>query len=208
MRRARRKYVLLVYRRMLDRWWPVVFLIGLALLAVWWVSAQGLEPPTELWREDVLLLMLSLFVLVCALILFLMGRMAYVQAHAKHLRLVTPFLPMNISYKRIRRTSSASMQSLFPPSRLTNWQREILEPLAGKTAIVIELTSMPLPQSTLRFFLSPFFFKDKTPHLVILVQDWLNFSTELDSRRTGGDIPQEKTRSPASILSRLPRQDQ
>jgi len=60
----------------------------------------------------------------------------------------------------------------------------------------------------LRLFLSRFFFKDKTPHLVLLVRDWMKFITELDSMRAGGGIqPPASGRSQRnSILSKLPRQ--
>jgi hypothetical protein len=56
-------------------------------------------------------------------------------------------------------------------------------------------------------FLSRFFFKDKTPHLVILVNDWMMFSTEMDSFRTdtGPRSPEQRKRTRDSILSRLPQ---
>jgi hypothetical protein len=61
-----------------------------------------------------------------------------------------------------------------------------------------------MPQSTLRLFLSPFFFKDKTPHLVILVDEWMKFSNELESLRQGGVSSTPQQRRDSSILSRLP----
>ena len=58
----------------------------------------------------------------------------------------------------------------------------------------------------LRFFLSRFFFKDRTPHFVILVDDWMRFSTELESLRRGdGDTsPANRDTYDPSMLSRLP----
>ncbi len=73
------------------------------------------------------------------------------------------------------------------------------------TAMVVELNALPMPASTLRLFLSPFFFKDKTPHLVILVQDWMSFSTQLESLRVSGGEPVRKPEMNSSILNRLPR---
>jgi len=59
----------------------------------------------------------------------------------------------------------------------------------------------------LRMFLSRFFFKDKTPHFVILVKDWMGLSTEIDSFRTGDDSYEKPARKRGndSILSRLPK---
>jgi len=74
------------------------------------------------------------------------------------------------------------------------------------TAIVINLNGYPMPQFVLRWFLSPFFFKDKTPHIVILVKDWLRFSAELDSMRFSQKKAAKSRSRDNSILSRLPRQ--
>src|SRR5258708_7612392 len=111
---------------------------------------------------------------------------------------------MNVSYRRIQRATTASIAGLFPPKSISGWRREIIEPLAHRTAVVIELNAWPMPSSALRFFLSPFFFKDRTPHLVIVVQDWIGFSTELESLRINAGEA-ERDLSSSSILTRLPR---
>ena len=83
--------------------------------------------------------------------------------------------------------------------------QEIVSPLANKTAMVIDLNGYPVPAFILRLFLSRFFFKDKTPHLVILVEDWMRFSAELESMRMGSEPePAATKRGKNSILSRLP----
>jgi hypothetical protein len=147
----------------------------------------------------------GLFVVGVALFMFTLRRSAYVQLFNDHLRLVTPFLRINISYKRLQRTASATMGALFPPNSISSWRREIIEPLASRTALVIELNGYPISQTVLKFFLSPFFFKDKSPHFVLLVKDWMQFSAELETLRAGGGmtVPRKKPSS-QSILSRLP----
>ena len=125
-----------------------------------------------------------------------------IQPFVYHLRLATPFLRLNISYKRIRRSTSATMAGIFPPSAVKGMRREILEPLAARTAILLDLNGMPVSQSMLRLFLSPFFFKDQTPHIVLLVGDWMRFSAELESLRAGGEVGAPR-RANRSILSRL-----
>jgi hypothetical protein len=131
---------------------------------------------------------------------------AYVQPLSKSLRLVTPFMRLNISYKRFKRTTATEMRYLFPLKSMSGWVRDIFSPLATKTALVIDLNGYPISPVLLRLFLSRFFFKDKTPHLVILVEDWMRFSSELDSMRSGVDPnPPTQKRSKNSILSRLPQ---
>jgi hypothetical protein len=200
MAKGGRRYALVVYTHMLNRWWPAVFTLGIALLGLSWaLRSWGFED----WRWLAFASIGGLNIFL-GILLLLMRKSAYVQPFSDHLRLVTPFLRLNISYKRFRRTISANMGALFPPQSVSSWRREIIQPLAKMTALVIELTGYPMSQSSLRLFLSPLFFKDKTPHFVILVDDWMKFSNELESMRSGAvpSAPQKKRDN--SILSRLP----
>jgi len=202
--RAGHRYSLVMYTHMLDRWWPATLFLALGMFALAWAVRSYYPDPLYDWRW-LTLGSVGVFVLVVTLFLFIIRKAAYVQPHADHLRLVTPFLRLNISYKRLRRSSSASMEGLFPPRSVSSWQREIIEPLARKTAVVVELNGYPISQPVLKFFLSPFFFKDKTPHFVLLVDDWMRFSAELESMRSGGDVATPKKTGDKSILSRLPQ---
>ena len=200
--RAGKRHTLLVYKLMIRRWWTAVFALGLATILL----AYTFHTTVETWRWMAAAAIGS-FVAVFGLIMFAFRNSAYVQPFGDHLRLATPFLRLNVSYKRLRRTSPAQMSILFPRKSLSNWRAEIIEPLAPKTALVIELNGFPTSQTVLRFFFSPFFFKDSSPHFVILVDEWMKFSTELESMRTGGsgDSPEKKPHSDQSILSRLPQ---
>lgn len=196
-----RRYPLVIFTTMMSRWWTAVFALGLAMLGLAWVlRSWGFEQ----WRWMVFAA-LGVFSVIAGLVIWLIRKSAYVQPFNDHLRLVTPFLRMNISYKRFRRASPASMGSLFPPKEIPRSLVDIVEPLARMTAIIIEVNALPIPRSTLRFFLSPLFFKDKSPHIVILVEDWMRFSAEMDSMRHGGDVPQTQHRRDISILSKLPK---
>ena len=200
MARASRRYTLVMYTRMINRWWPAVLALGLAMFALaWMLYDRGFEE----WRWLAMSSVAGLIVIM-SLFLFAIRKSAYVQIFDDHLRLATLFLRLNISYKRIRRASPSAMYALFPPKSLSGWRREILEPLNKMTAVVIELNGYPISQTVLRFFLSPFFFKDNTPHFVILVQDWMRFSSELESKRVGGNAPVGQRPRDQSILSRLP----
>lgn len=185
MAKGGRRYPLVVYTHMINRWRPAVIAIGLALLGLsWGVYSQGVEQ----WRW-LTFASLGAFHLFIGLLLLVIRKSAYVQPFSDHLRLVTPFLRLNISYKRFRHAPSANMGELFPPKSVSNWQANIIQPLAKMTALVIELNGYPISRLTLRLFLSPLFFKDKTPHFVILVEDWMRLSSELESMRTGRTGP-------------------
>ena len=204
MAKAGKRYPLLIYTHMIDRWWPAILLLGLALVSLTWPLYQDpFMRLAEPWRWQIMA-WLGGAVIVISLGMASFRKGGYVQPFSDHLRLVTPFLRMNISYRRILRTSTVSMAATFPLKNISGWRREIIRPLASLTAVKIELNALPMPLPVLRFFLSPFFFKDSTPHFIILVNDWMCLSTELDSMRVSGNMPEQKV-SERSILSRLPR---
>ena len=205
MARAGHKYPLIVYRHMLDRWWPAMIAMGLVMLAL--AYGEYIDPLGKFlpWRWQ-LFGGIGVLALLVGIFFIFIKYIAYIQPLPSSLRLVTPFLRLNISYKRIRKTTTTEMHYLFPKKSMSGWVQDIFAPLATKTAVVIELSSYPVSAPLLRLFLSRFFFKDKTPHFVILVKDWMNFSTELESMRTGVDPnPPGQKRPPNSILSRLPQ---
>ncbi|MBL8062942.1 MAG: hypothetical protein JNK32_07990 [Anaerolineales bacterium] len=200
-RKGGKKYRLVLYTRMMSMWWTAVFALGIALLGLAWALYNW---GYESWRWMVFAGVGGLGAFM-GLMIFLLRKSAYVQPFSDHLRLATPFLRLNISYKRFRRSATASISALFPPNSVSGWQREIIAPLAKMTAIVIDLTSLPMSQNMLKLFLSPLFFKDKTPHLVILVDDWMRFSAEMDSMRHGTVTSAPQSRRDISILSKLPK---
>ena len=203
MAKTGRRYPLVIYTHMLNRWWPATLTLSLALFAVAWGVSRTPDGQAQPFLVDTTTGLGGL-VFVFTLFLFIIRKAAYVQPFGTYLRLVTPFLRINISYRRFRGSTTTEMRALFPPKSVSSWRREIIAPLSGMTAIVINLSGYPVSPFVLRWFLSPFFFKDKTPHIVILVKDWLRFSSELDSMRLGGGKDAKQESPSDSILSRLP----
>ena len=204
MARAGHRYPLIVYRHMLNRWWPAMIAIGLGMFALAYseyIAPLGRFLP---WRWQ-LFAAIGGLAIVIGIFFWVIRFFAYVQPHPGYLKLATPFMRINISYKRIRKTTTTEMRYIFSQKSMSGWVREIFSPLATKTALVIELSGYPISPALLRLFLYRFFFKDKTPHLVILVDEWMRFSSELESMRSGIDLnPPTQKRQRNSILSRLP----
>jgi hypothetical protein len=206
MARGGTKFPLLVYQRLVGRWWTPMIAMGLGLFGI--AYGQYLEPLGPYLPMTWLpLVAIGVLAILVGIFFLIIKQFAYVQAFPTYLKFVTPFLRFNISYKRIQRTGTSEMKLLFPPKSMSGWLREIFAPLASQTAVIIELKGYPVSATMLRLFLSRFFFKDKTPHFVILVKDWMKFTTELDSLRSGGgdsfDPPSQKPKR-NSILARLP----
>lgn len=212
MAKGRRKYRLLVYYRVLDRWVPATLTIAIVIFlnvgVLWgaqWYFIDPAENPLPVLSDNGGYIMIGVgcFALLLTFFFWLARGGAYAQLFDTHIRLATPFLRTNISYKRIHRVTTAQVASLFPPAKYKGGDREIIEPLAAETALVVHLTSYPLPRFALGLFLSPFFFYDKTPHFVFIVDDWMNFSIELDSRRSGNKPKTPRRPSGPRIASGL-----
>jgi hypothetical protein len=184
------RHPLLLYTRVMDRLWRYTLALGMLLLAVWGYSwwtgeallhAQYYRPVVLPGEVDLLLLAGAVMALGFSLFAFFARRMAYVQPRRDHIRLVTPFLRTNISYRRILSTHPSEFAQIFPPKDASWAQRRLLEPFYGKTAVVLELSGFPMPPAALRLFLAPQMFYRRSKGLVLLVPDWMAFSTEIDS---------------------------
>lgn len=194
------RHVLLFFRRSADRLWKYTLLLGLVFGAVWFfpllreTSLMGISSKT-------LLLVATVITLFIAVFSFFSRNMSYVQAKSDCLRLVTPFLRLNISYRRMRTAYPVLLQQLFPMDTASWAQRQYLEPFYGKTVIVIEIKGYPLPLPLLKLFLPAQMFSPRTEGLVLAVTDWMKFSTELDTIH--GNWMQEqknKSRPPSGTL--------
>jgi hypothetical protein len=179
-RKSGSRHVLLFYRRTMDRLWKTTFVLGLVLaIAGGWTLVQdtpvfGISSNVWLFAGAVLAFALSIFA-------FLARFRAYTQVYANYLSVVTPFLHLKISFKRMRSIHPVLVQQLFPKDEASWAERSFLEPFYGKTAVVITMRGYPLNPKLLRLFLPAQMFSPRTTGLVLMVPDWMKFSTELDS---------------------------
>jgi len=206
MARGGRKYPLIIYQHLVNRWWTPMIAIGLVMFAL--AYGEYTDPVYRYipWRWQ-LFAGIGVLAILVGIFFFVIKYLAYIQPFPGYIKLATPFLRIHISYKRIHKTTTAEMGQLFPPKSMSGWIRGIFAPLASKTAIILELKAYPIPPFILRLFLSRFFFRDKTPHFVILVKDWMGLSAEIDSFKSGGGSSQNQhqKRTGDSILSKLPK---
>ena len=202
-----RRYRLILYTAMLDCWWKFILGLGLVLVGL----AIGLRILSELLPQYLFLLEPDLtlwtvagaggFAVLLSVFVFLMAKSAYVQPCPTHLRLITPFLRLNISYQLIIQASIVEMKHLFPIKSYKGWRLRLARQLSVNTAIVLDLREWPLPYGVLALFLSPFFFPDKSPLLALLVTNWMEFSMELDSLRSAWIKSQHAPKNdPHSVL--------
>ena len=174
-----RRHILLLYRRMMDRLWGPTLALGILMLILWfWSDFFFPELP---FIYVLALLIGAVIVLAFSVFAFLARKMGYVQAYPDHLRIVTPFLLLKISYRRLINSYPSEFFRLFPPTK-THWaEHRFLEPFYERTALVVEVSQYPIKPSLLRLFLLPQMFLPQSRALVLVVQDWMALSTEIDS---------------------------
>ena len=206
--RKGRRYRLPLYQRALKRWisatfWMTVFLAAFGA-AAWFFAPEITETQVFIiWGAAIAAGLLTL-------LFFAIRKSSYVRCMQKHLLIATPFLRVKVPYRRIKRTSNAEMSSLFPARKLSTSRRDILGPLASNTALILWLDGYPMSPGLMRTMMSPFFFYEKTPHFVLLVDDWMGLSIELESIRSalkqqvppvappgGPMMPQPRKQAPA-----------
>lgn len=173
-----KRHTLLFYRRFMDQLWPITLFLGVFLLAFWWWKELLVPEMPALFSA--VILGSGVFALALGIFALLARNMTYAQARSGYFAVVTPFLRLKISYRRIRAVHPAEFQQLFPVQN-TGWaQKEFLSPFYGKTVLVVELFSFPVHPRWLRLFLPAPMFLPTTTGLVFVVKDWMLLSTDID----------------------------
>ena len=180
--RAGGRHPLLFYRRTMDRIWKATLALGILLIAV---SAFSLVEPTQLlgMSSDAWLFVAAAVALALSIFAFFARFVAYVQAQPDSLKIVTPFLRFHISYQRMRSVRPTLTQQVFPPEKSSWSQRSFLEPFYGKTVLVVDLKGFPIRPGLLKLFLPDSMFARSTTGLVLMVPDWMQLSTDIDTFR-------------------------
>ena len=174
------RHPLLLYRRTMDRVGEYTLILGIFLgVAGGW----PLLKETFIWgfNSTVWLLGIALLSFAISLFAYLTRLVAYVQVAESTLNVITPFIRMKISYRRIQSFHPVLVQQIFPSEGLSWATRSYLSAFTGKTALLVELRGYPINPAILHIFWSAQMFSPQSTGLVLLVSDWMKLSTELDS---------------------------
>jgi hypothetical protein len=166
----------------MDRVWTYTLALGLVFATA---SRWSLIQETEIFgiSSDFWIQWTAALAFLVSLFAFCTRFFAYVQAGQSFLSINTPFLRLRVAYNRMNSIHPVLIQQMYPTNSSSWAQRSFLEPLYGKTALMIEVRSFPMNPAYLRLFLPKEMFSNRSTGLVILVPDWMKLSTELDSFR-------------------------
>jgi hypothetical protein len=181
-RKSYGRHTLLPYRRALNRIWKITFLLAIVLAAAWWWGPWK-DQRDGLFSIDLIMFAAAGIAFVLTIFFLLARHMAYVQPYQKYIKVASPFLRMNISYRRMQGVRPVLVQQIFPKDEIRRSQLNALEPYYGKTAVVLELRSFPVNESLLKLLLPSWMFTSQFKGLVLIVPDWMKLSTEIDTFR-------------------------
>jgi hypothetical protein len=166
----------------MDRIWKLTLLLAIFLSVAWgWRYWQ--TQTIIVLSVDSLILVSALLAFMLTLVFLVARSMAYVQPTSKYLKVATPFMRVNISYKRVRGVRPVLMQQLFPKDDVKRSLYKTVAPYYGKTAVAVELKSFPSDPKIMKMFMPASMFAKQFQGMVFLVPDWMKLSTEVDSYR-------------------------
>jgi len=180
-----KRFRLLIYERMWQRWaWPCV-LIVLASAALWRFAPRISTIHPSLRILAIIPALVCLVILVYA---YLARRLAWIQCRSGHLRIQTPIYPLAISYSRIKGARPKTLGQVFDPTAQKAAQRNWLRPYWHKTVLVVELSKYPVSKKWLRLWFSPYLLPPHVTGFVFLVEDWMALSRQLEDYRANWEM--------------------
>jgi hypothetical protein len=173
-RRFGRRRALLYQKRFNEMvFWPAILILSVVGgLLVW-------DPPEfEQYRAQLLVAFLGTGLILILTSLFRLR--AYVRCLKHDLLIQLPFHRLVIPYREIERSRPSDLYRVFSPREQRGTQLRFLEPLLGKTVLVLELERLPASRRQLRVWMGKYMLLPDDEGLVIPVRDWIAFDRELE----------------------------
>jgi hypothetical protein len=180
-----KRFRLLLYERMWQKWALPSLLVTLASVVLWLFSPRIRFLPSLL-RPLTLVPALACFAILAYT--FLARRMAWAQCRTGHLHIQTPIYPLAVSYTRIKAVRPSTFADVFEPAKEKPGRRNWLRPYWGMTVIVVEVSSLPVSKGWLRLWFNPYMLAPDVIGFVLLVDDWMTLSRQLDDFRSNWEL--------------------
>ncbi len=113
----------------------------------------------------------------------LLLRRASVEIQPRVLLLRGPLRTMKISYGRITSVTSTQLISHHNPDQHKGTTRTLIKEIGGQTCLHLSLHNFPKQYQSRRFWYSPLLFSEVNPGLLLVVEDWMALSRQLEVAR-------------------------
>lgn len=176
-----KKHKLLLYEFASQRMRNKLLLLWLVLLALALYDQYVTRVLGEFWF--VVWLLIPLLATLWVYYAFLLRRVALIVT-PKYLLLQGPLVHVKISYGRIASVTSSHMSQHYDGKTLKGRERFVVDPLYEYACGFIELYSFPkgLSKKQRRRF-SRFLFSPRRPGLLLVVNDWMKLSRDIEVAR-------------------------
>ncbi len=159
----RTRHALLLYRRLVSYYrGPCLWLLLVSVVLLVWD-----HPLLRVLRLPVVMTLLLSVILL--LLTFVMSRLAYVQCGEDGMLIHLPLYRFHVLYDSIVQTRTASLATLYPPSRQPFSSRNFLRPLWQTPALVVHVELLPKSRQQLRLWMDSRMLLRSA--LVLLVED-------------------------------------
>ncbi len=175
-----KRFPLLIYARFGKKWSRMGLLLAV-LAAVLWLLTPRLSIPAAMRP-------LAALPVIAGLLLMLYGvlasRMSYVQCGPRSIRIQTPFYPVVLSYRRVKLVRPVQMNKIFDSQKEKPARRAWPPAYWAMTGLIVEVGKFPVDERWLRLWLDRYLFWQEGTGFVLLVEDWMGLSQQLDSFRS------------------------
>ena len=192
-----KKYRILFVRHSLTRVFRNLLFVTILILILWWVAPYTpgfFRPPNDIYY----LWAAILFMILMVFALFFRNG-SFVQARKKHLVIKAPLIRLRVPYDLVENIRMVVLKDLYDKKTMTWSQRRFLSPYLPRTMVRINLNKYPISPVLIHIFMPGYMIlpQDKGKGFVIYTKQYLELSTEIDSRlnaaRVGADAPGKKS---------------
>jgi hypothetical protein len=110
-------------------------------------------------------------------------RRASVQLQPRSLVVQGPLRAMRISYGRITTVTSSQLFRHYDAKQFKGRDLTIIETIGANTCVHVELNSFPRQYQQRRRWFHRFLFSERRPGLLLVVDDWMALSRQLETAR-------------------------
>lgn len=175
-----KKHKLLLYEFTSNRMRNKLLLLWVVLLAFILFDTFVVPVTGDLWF--ILWAVMPLLFALWIYYAFLIRRAALIVT-PKYMILQGPLTAVKISYGRVSTVTASHMSQHFDLKSLKGRQKFLVKPLYSYSCGFIELTSFPKKLGKRRLWFSPFLFSPRRKGLLLVVDDWMKLSRDVDDAR-------------------------
>ncbi len=180
-RGSKGRYRLLIYERRVARYRLPSFIFAVVQLGLWYAAYAGyIDWPPEM--DERYLLVGGVVTFLLWLFFLMAPARAYVQPKTDHIFLSTPFVRVVVPYRLIFNVTAMRLSDILGKSMVGKLERALRMPPERMQALRIDLVRYPRSWLLLRRFFGRLIVTPGKPGLILVVQDWMGLSVQIDSR--------------------------